>query len=60
MNRVIIQQHQSCLLPKPEMPGVMSPIFQAGISQAEIPTLGRGSKISREHQDFFCTRERVD
>lgn len=44
MNRVIIQQHQSCLLPKPEMPGMMSPIFQAGISQAEMPTLGRGSK----------------
>lgn len=60
VSRVLIQQHQSYLLPKPEMPGMMTPIFQAGISQAEVPTLGRESKTSMAHGDLFCMSERGD
>lgn len=58
VSRVLIQQHQSYLLPKPEMPGMMTPIFQAGISQAEVPALSRESKTSMAQGDFFCVSER--
>lgn len=60
VSRVLIQHLQSYLLPKPEMPGMMTPIFQAGISQAEVPTLGRESKSSMAHGDFFSVGKRGD
>lgn len=60
VSRVLLQHHQSSLLPKPQMPGMMTPIFQAGISQAEVPTLSRESKTSMAHGDFFNVSKRGD
>lgn len=60
LSKVLIQHHQSYLLLKPEMPGMMNPLFQAGISQAEVPTLGRESKASMAHGDFFRVSKRGD
>lgn len=60
VSRVLIQHHQSHLLPKAEKPGMMTVIFQAGISQAEVPTLGRESKSSMAHGDFFSVGKSGD